>query len=346
MVIGAGAVGSSTAWWLSHDGRSVLLAERFEPGHNRGSSHGAVRIFRFAYGTPEFVRMAQEALPLWRELEDDAGETLVEQFGAVDHGPPAVIDQIAAALAACGAPHERLGPSAAGERFPGLRFDESVLFHPDGGRCFADRTVSALQRRAAEHGADVRFGTPAHIITASDDEVRVDVAGETVVAGSVVVTAGAWTAEILAGAGAGPLPPLRVTNEQVVHFPPRDPEVAWPAFIHHASHGELAGYGLPAPGEGIKAGIHHDGPMVGADERTFELDDERVGRIVEYAERWIPGVDPVPQFAARCLYTTTPDERFVIERRGRVVVGSACSGHGFKFAPLTGRRLATFATER
>jgi sarcosine oxidase len=40
------------------------------------------------------------------------------------------------------------------------------------------------------------------------------------------------------------------------------------------------------------------------------------------------------------MYTTTPDERFILERRGRVVIGSACSGHGFKFAPAIGARLA------
>ena len=44
-----------------------------------------------------------------------------------------------------------------------------------------------------------------------------------------------------------------------------------------------------------------------------------------------------------CLYTNTADERFVLERQGRVVVGSACSGHGFKFAPIVGRTLAALA---
>jgi sarcosine oxidase len=46
-----------------------------------------------------------------------------------------------------------------------------------------------------------------------------------------------------------------------------------------------------------------------------------------------------------CLYTNTADESFVLERHGRVVVGSACSGHGFKFAPVVGRTLAALARE-
>jgi sarcosine oxidase len=44
-----------------------------------------------------------------------------------------------------------------------------------------------------------------------------------------------------------------------------------------------------------------------------------------------------------CLYTNLTDDRFTCERRGRVVVGSPCSGHGFKFAPLIGARLAALA---
>ena len=47
--------------------------------------------------------------------------------------------------------------------------------------------------------------------------------------------------------------------------------------------------------------------------------------------------------AETCLYTNTADERFVLERRGNLVVGSPCSGHGFKFAPLIGERLAALA---
>jgi sarcosine oxidase len=45
------------------------------------------------------------------------------------------------------------------------------------------------------------------------------------------------------------------------------------------------------------------------------------------------------------MYTTTVDESFILERRGRVVIGSPCSGHGFKFAPAIGERLAALAVD-
>ena len=35
---------------------------------------------------------------------------------------------------------------------------------------------------------------------------------------------------------------------------------------------------------------------------------------------------------------------FVLERHGRIVVASPCSGHGFKFAPVVGRRIVELST--
>jgi sarcosine oxidase len=340
VVVGAGAMGTSTAWWLASSGRSVILTEQFEAGHTRGSSHGGVRIFRHAYPDPAYVQMTLDALPLWRRFEADTGETLLELVGALDHGPPAAIDEIAAAMSVAGAPFERLSPEEAAERHPGMRFDEAVIAHA-GGRAFADRTVAALARRVAEMGGEVRYRCTARIGAIDDRQVAVDLGDEIVVADTVVVTAGAWVLDALAGSGATEgMPPLVVTQEQVLHFEPRDPTVVWPSFIHHI---DPLRYGLFTPGEGLKVGGHHEGPVTTGDDRTFDLDEVRVEAVRRYTERWIPGVDPTPQLGATCLYTTTPDESFVLERRGPVVVGSPCSGHGFKFVPLIGQRLAALA---
>jgi sarcosine oxidase len=70
---------------------------------------------------------------------------------------------------------------------------------------------------------------------------------------------------------------------------------------------------------------------------------------VEAAAQWVgrryPDASTQPLSAETCIYTNTPDEAFVCNRHGRIVVGSACSGHGFKFAPTTGARLAELAAE-
>jgi sarcosine oxidase len=52
--------------------------------------------------------------------------------------------------------------------------------------------------------------------------------------------------------------------------------------------------------------------------------------------------------AKTCLYSITPDEDFVIDKikqHPQVIVLSACSGHGFKFAVLTGKMAADLAAK-
>jgi sarcosine oxidase len=57
----------------------------------------------------------------------------------------------------------------------------------------------------------------------------------------------------------------------------------------------------------------------------------------------LPGLEPRARDPETCLYTMTPDEDFVIDRQGPVVVGGGCSGHAFKFGPLLGEMLAGLA---
>ena len=98
------------------------------------------------------------------------------------------------------------------------------------------------------------------------------------------------------------------------------------------------------PGVGLKAGLHQSGPATDPDE-PGEPDAAIAERTADWVERRFPGAGPEPLRSETCLYTTRADDEFVLERRGRVVVGSPCSGHGFKFAPVVGARLAALALE-
>jgi sarcosine oxidase len=103
-------------------------------------------------------------------------------------------------------------------------------------------------------------------------------------------------------------------------------------------------YSLADPKYGLKVGAHHSGP-----EADPNVAGEPEPRLIERITEWAGGTyrlaDPDPVEAETCMYTTTRDETFILERRGRIVVGSACSGHGFKFAPAIGERLADLAVE-
>jgi sarcosine oxidase len=280
--------------------------------------------------------MAQDAIPLWRELEDESSRALLDITGGVDHGHPDSVDAVAAGLAAAGAPHVLLKAGEALERWPGMRFSSDVLYQPDAGRARSDDTVRVLQDRAAAHGADLRFGQQVTDMLVSDDEVTVHAADDEFVAPVAVATCGSWAGKVLAGHV--PLPTIEVTQEQVFHFRPAE-EVEWPAFIHHR---RPFIYGLLAA-EGVKVAEHHNGVRTDADTRDFVVDDAARARVRGYVEDWMPGLEPVPVAETTCLYSTTTTDDFVLDRVGPLVVGAGFSGHGFKFTPLVGRILADLA---
>ena len=151
VVVGAGITGVATARSLAQAGRGVVLVEQFGLGHDRGSSHGASRIFRLSYPDPHYVRLAQGALQSWRELEAEIGEELIVRTGGLDFGPVAL--ENARALAACGVSHELLSGAEVSRRWPLLaEAGEPVLFHADGGVTLADRAYQALldERRSRQ----------------------------------------------------------------------------------------------------------------------------------------------------------------------------------------------------
>ncbi|MHC6592078.1 FAD-dependent oxidoreductase [Arthrobacter sp. C152] len=358
VVIGGGAMGSAAAWALSRRGRDVTLVEQFGPGHTIGASHGATRNFNPGYHQPEYVAMLAEGLALWEELEQESGEQLLARTGIVNHGASPHFADVAAALAAAGIRAEFLDPAEAGERWRGIRFDRQVLHMPDGGQLNPEAALPAFQRLAAARGADIRHHTRVAGFEVFDDGVRLTLesaAGtEVVTAAQAVVTAGGWTEKLLGssgsakGAGALRIPKLTVTQEQPAHFRVKDAGAVWPGFNHYPGP-DYQGwyspvYGMQTPGEGIKAGWHGVGPVVDPDHRDFLPEPTQLAALQEYARQWLPGVDSESFEAVSCTYTTTPDEDFILDRVGPVVIGAGFSGHGFKFTPVIGRILADLAT--
>jgi len=320
-IIGAGVMGLATARALSRAGCDVVVYEQFGPGHTRGSSHGRSRIFRLAYAELEWVRLAQEALAGWRELEAEAGERLLELNGLIEIVSD-LRDSSAPALEACGVVWQQLSRDEVERRFP-LRLPAGSvgMLQPEAGIIRADRALAAFAR-----GIDVRYGV--HVASLTDLD-----------AACVVVTAGAWVNELVK-----PALSVRVTRETVCYFRPTEVRPI-PAFVAFGSGtGGICFYALADPVHGIKAAAHHAGPEVDPRE-SGRPDAALVDAITDWVAEHVLLADPRPVEVQTCLYTTTFDERFILERRDRVVVGSACSGHGFKFAPAIGARLAALALQ-
>ena len=326
VVVGAGVMGLATARALAQAGHDVVVCEQFELGHDRGSSHGNARIVRLSYPEERWVRLAQESFPLWRELEAESGRALLELHGTVDVGD---WEGNRDALDRCGIPSEVLDAGELGRRFP-LRIEPGsrALYQRDGGIIRADAAVGALAASAAAAGAQIR---ERQRVESGEEE------GDGVTAGGMraracVGTAGAW-APALAGIDA------RTTSETVAYFA-FDEVVPSVIDTTTATH---SGYALTTPGPTLKAGLHQSGPTVSPDEKSAP-DPELGARVAEWVEQRFPGAGSSVALET-CLYTIREKDEFLLERRGRVVLGSACSGHGFKFAPAIGQRLAALAVE-
>ena len=70
IVVGLGAMGSAALYHLARRNIRAIGLERFEPGHERGSSHGRTRIIRHGYFEhPSYVPLVRRAAAMWRELE-------------------------------------------------------------------------------------------------------------------------------------------------------------------------------------------------------------------------------------------------------------------------------------
>ena len=320
-VIGAGVMGLATGWALRRRGLDPVVYEQFHLGHDRGSSHGRSRIFRLAYAEDEYVRLAQEALGLWRELEAESGETLLELYGLVEI-VRTLEESTAHTLERCGVAWQRLDREEAERRYPiHVPQGSFAVVQPEAGIARADKALSALAR-----SLELRENTRAH-----PSDVDAD---------AVVVTAGSWVNELLEV----PLP-VKVTRETVCYFRPDSGGLPVPSVVSFKPDRHTHDmYSLADPMHGLKVGAHHAGPE--ADPNVpGEPEPELIDRITAWARETYRLAEPDPVASETCMYTTTPDESFVLERRGRVVVGSPCSGHGFKFAPAIGERLAALAME-
>ena len=301
-------MGCAAAWALQRRGADVTVYEQFELDNTRGSSHGRTRIFRVAYPDPYWIRLAQEAYAGWIDL--DPG--VLGLYGLVELAPDAALTS-ANALDECGVDHRVVA------EVDGVVIPEgwTALHVAEAGVVFADRA-----RHAFLDGIDdVRTNTRVDSV----DDVDADV---------VVVTAGAWIGRLVDGLD------VRVTRETVVYF--RSDGAPPPSVVDIGAGGGHDMYSLYDPVHGLKAGAHHSGAETDPDD-VGRPDPAIVARVAAWVAERFPAVDPKPVEADTCVYTSTPDQTFVLERRGRVVVGSACSGHGFKFAPAVGRRLAELA---
>lgn len=351
VVVGLGALGSATAWQLARRGASVVGLEQFALGHARGASHDTSRIIRHSYHTPGYVELTFAAYADWADLESVSGEALVTVTGGVDLFPPQAaipIDSYTSSMDACGVGYQVLSAAETMARWPqfALPAGTTVLHQSRTGIVPAAVGTAAMQRLARAAGARLYADSGVTDLRDHGDHLEVDAAGRTYRCRRVVVTADAWTNDVLGHLGSEL--PLTVLQEQVTYVQPADassfaPE-RFPVWIWMD---DPSFYGFPCFGATtVKSAEDCGGHPVDPHTRTGDVEPAAERRLLDFLARVVPaaGVDVVG--SKTCLYTLTPDRDFALGSlpgHDGVIVGLGAA-HGMKFAPTIGRLLADLAT--
>jgi sarcosine oxidase len=342
VVVGLGAMGLPAARVLADRGHDVVGIDRHGVGAPAGSSSGSSRVFRLSHADRELVRLALAAQAAWRRLEQRAGEELVLVRGLLERGQAAL--DTARALAAEGVPYRELDEADVAALFPELAPwpGAPAIIQPDGGTALAAATLAAELRLARAAGVEVAERERAVAVEPAASGARVVTDRRTLDADVAVVCAGPWATELLAPLGL--VPPLVPVPAQVTYFACPEQTYARPCVVDWRTL-EDTFYGMPVPGRGYKLGLlDWTRPWdPDADAVPESADEQR--RLAALVSRFLPGLGP-PVGSQTCPVTLTADGKFVLDRRGPVVVGAGCSGQGFKFAPLFGELLADLAEDR
>lgn len=360
-VVGLGAIGAATASRAAALGLRVIGFDRFDPPHERGSSHAETRVTRLAVGEgPMYLPTVARSHEIWRELEAEFDVPLLYQCGGLIVSPRSgggadgrwtdFVTATARVAADAGIRFDRLSADETRSRFPVLRLrDDEVAGHePTAGVVMIEQAIRVQLRLARRHGARLHTNEMVVGIDPDDRGVRITTARRSVRVARVVTAAGPWMPELAADDDARS---LEVTRQVVCWFEVDDvaaysvgrlPPILWPGrdITDYLAVFPIAPGATPA----LKVMGEQFDAATSADDVDREISPEEVADLYErLVTPRLSGVRPQCHRQTVCLYTSTPTEDFLIDhdlRSDRITLVSPCSGHGFKHSAAIGEALA------
>jgi glycine/D-amino acid oxidase-like deaminating enzyme len=369
-VVGGGLMGTATAYAAARIGGPHVQVDLYEAqqiGHEGAASTDSTRLFRHAYGAlPHYTRWAAETFSLWQDLERQSRRTLYAPTGSLwaAHAESSTSDLharerafgadeplgfIAAsqkAMTALGVPNEILDGREYLRRFP--QFSDTgvvaALWDVNSALLFAREVLLALDDVSRRLGVTVYERKRAVEVAPTPAGCAVRFADGTSIEADVVVLAiNGWTADVL--------PDIRlILTEQALHYVVPNPAVAHEFEVGRMPFCSWAGNGIwvfPANHGAVKIGDNYP-------TRTLRHPSERSMPDAAFRERVLAlAIEQMPDLRdatlvqeRACFYDFSSDGDFILDQwddSARLIVACGFSGHGFKFGPLVGQRLAQFA---
>ena len=366
IVVGLGAMGSAALYQAAKAGARVIGIDRFDPPHDRGSSHGDTRITREAIGEGrEFVPLVQRSNQIWEELEAATGRNLLTRSGALilarqsisgdHHGSSSFVQDTISTAKEFGIAHEVLDAGEIHRRYPQFKLDGDELgyFEPGAGFLRPEACVDTQLGMARQLGARILPSEAVLAITEKSEAVEVRSERNTYSAARVIVTAGPWIHKLLGSRYERYFSIYRqvlcwfaLAKNRERYSPERFPVFIW--IVGNRPRDML--YGFPAvdgPTGGLKVATEQYEATVDPDAVTRTVTEAEVTAMYsEYIATRFPDLSGKCLRAVTCLYTVTTDAKFIIDQFGgceNVVFASPCSGHGFKHSAAIGEALASWA---
>ena len=348
IIVGCGGVGSAAAYYAVKRGLRVLVLERFEPVHARGSSHGDTRVIRQAYFEhPDYVPLLKRAYELWHQFEQQVDRQLFYRTGLLEVGPESgvLIQGVRQSAVLHQLPLEEIPSGEFSNRFPGfvLPEDSVAVYESNAGFLLVEECIRHYINEASRLGGDLRFNQQVRSCSVQGDGVCISTNSETFYAPRLAVAAGAWANELLADLGL----PLQVLRKHVHWYPVKTSvdylvQTNTPTFFYETAAGYY--YGFPVrDARGLKVAQHSGGETIhdpASVDRSVDLvEREQVDR---FLRTHLPQVAIPATHHAVCMYTMSPDEHFIIDRHPefpQFAIAAGLSGHGFKFASVLGESL-------
>ncbi|XP_076802861.1 peroxisomal sarcosine oxidase-like [Clavelina lepadiformis] len=362
IVVGAGVIGLSTAYYLSKQGHKTLVLEQFPIPNARGSSYGHSRLGKISHRLWAMSELTPESLAMWRQLQKDSKIPFLVNTGHLSMAEDSVkhktLDPIMQNLFQRGIECHYYKGNEIMKKFPGIKCDEDFhgFYEPNGIVLKADKCLLALRNEILRYGGEIHDEEKVlKIQRISDSLVTISTYKCTYSAKSTVLACGPWAKKSLALLGTDL--PTQAVRVIAYYWKEKKPGMfsasnSFPPFMIYFSHYHL--YSTPSieyPGL-IKICYHYRSPVDPDRPAVVQEEDEvceqkRATFLKSLIQKHFPNLEPVPAMTETYLQTITPNVVPIVDRHPKyknVVVGAGCSGYGFTIAMSFGKILGHLAT--
>jgi glycine/D-amino acid oxidase-like deaminating enzyme len=357
VVIGAGAFGGWTAYYLRQLGAAVTLVDAYGPGNSRATSGDETRGVRSSYGdrgvwAELWTRWANEAIDRWTKFDAEWGREMKVRlfFNTGDFifrpEPEPFTDRNQEIWRKLGIPHQVVRVEDIARDYPIFRLEKIgfALYDPRAGVVRARRACEVLAEAFRQRGGDVRMGyaAPGDRDGARLQNIKTTGPSATLAADTFVFALGPWFPKAFPELMASR---IRTPLGHVHYFgtPPGSDRFTFPNVPSFNFPGVTGWPALPPDNRGFRVRLRGSSATdPDTSDRAFDRSQDALARAF-LAERF-PQLAGAPLLETRaCHYEMSASGNFIIDRfpeYSNVWVAGGGTAEGFKFGPVLGEYIA------